>query len=1226
MWVPLRVRSQYSVLESTLSIDSYVETAKSFGMESIALTDYGNMYGAVDFFKACKGAKIHPILGCEIELCADSRFYKKKSNTSLSYSIILLVKDRQGYKNLCKLSSLGFLEGFYYVPRIDRELLEKYSEGLICLAGGFHSSLSAYIRMGREEELRKEISWFKALFKEDFYFELSRHQMSEENIDADRIKKESWLYQKVRDFEEGEKKVFLELCSLSKEYGVECVAANDIRYLKREDWKAHEILINIPTGEACEVLEYDSRGLPVAKISNPKRRALASHEFYFKSPQEMEVLFADMPQLLENSLKVAGKCQFSFDFKTLHYPVYYPPGISKETSKSERQKAVQEYLYDLCQKALEKRYPQAVLEKISKSCNTSNPLELIKNRLDYEFQIIAAKEMADYLLIVYDFISWARGRGIAVGPGRGSAAGSIICYLIGITDIEPLSLNLFFERFINPERVSYPDIDVDICMERRSEVIDYTVNKYGRENVAQIITFGSMKAKMAIRDVGRMLSVPLAKVNSIAKLVPEDLNITLEKALEDPELKAVYETDLETKMLIDMARKLEGSIRNTGIHAAGIIISPDKLMERIPICVSKDSDMLVTQYSMKPVETVGMLKIDFLGLKTLTSIQKSVNMIRSDRGLDIDVSNLPLDDEPTFDLLNQGKTLGIFQLESGGMQDLIRNLHIDSFEEIIAVGALYRPGPMDMIPSFINRKHKREEIEIDHPLMGEILKETYGVMVYQEQVMQIASKLAGYSLGEGDVLRRAMGKKDHAEMKRQKAKFIAGALNNGVEEKSAIAIFDKIEKFASYGFNKSHAAAYAYLSYTTAFLKANFPKEWMASLLTCDKDDLTKVAKFVRECSNLKIPILPPCVNESREEFVATQEGIRFSLAGIKGMGDGVVHAIISERSEKGPFKNFFDFINRIDTAKVGKKNIELLIEAGAFDFTAKKRSGLLADLETMYDEAHVRQKEKAKGVLNLFSFEEEAKAMETAVKNFPELSKQELLKKEKELLGFYLTAHPLEDFQEILKKFGCSSLKDLRENNEESVHKLAFIVEDVQYKLSSKTQKKFAIVTIGDGYERMEMPVWPELYEKSSSLLIENNLLLGLVQVDKSTQDLKLNCRQLAELKAIDDNLLKEWEKSIKEIKQRGGRKQFSASDKKESVKAKLFLKLNADLFTLSKILQLKKIVRENPGPSLLELQFFSGSCKVGGLILDSRWRVNAKRFLEECRFLQGVITYQEE
>ncbi|HEV7736713.1 MAG TPA: DNA polymerase III subunit alpha, partial [Chlamydiales bacterium] len=921
-WVPLNVHSQFSILDSTASVTALAEKAKSYNISSLALTDVGNLYGAVDFYKACKAAGIKPIIGCEIWVVPGSRHEKKRvPGVPNGFPIVLLAKNKVGFRNLCKLSSLGFLEGFYYQPRIDYELLSTYREGLICLTGPVSGRLGYLINQGSEEQLLREIEWFQTLFGEDFYFELQRHAMSQAQIHEDGMEKESWLLQNLQAYITAQDKVNAKLVQLSKQFGIKCVATNDIHYIEQSDWRAHEILLNIQSGEATQIWERDSRGNLKNKVPNPKRDTYPSHELYFKSPEHMQALFADLPEAIEETVRIAAKCSCELDFKTKHYPVFIAPALEgKSYTVPEREKAAEQFLYDLCQEGIQKRYTPELLAVVSSVYPGKDPLQVVKDRFAYEFEILTSKGMSDYMLIVYDFIAWAKGRNIAMGPGRGSAAGSIISYLIGITDIEPLRFHLFFERFINPERVSYPDIDVDICMDRRPEVIDYVVNKYGKDKVAQIITFGTMKAKMAIKDVGRVLSVPLSKVNEIAALVPEDPTMTLEKAFQiDPELTRLMETDEEARSVLEMAQKAEGSIRNTSTHAAGMIISGSPITDHVPVCTAKDSSMVVTQFAMKPVESLGMLKIDFLGLKTLTSVQKCVEMIECNTGSKLDAANLPLGDKATFNLLNQGKTLGVFQLESGGMQDLAKQLHIDSFEEIIAVGALYRPGPMDMIPSFCNRKHGREEIEIDHPLMKEILSETYGVMVYQEQVMQIASALAGYSLGEGDVLRRAMGKKDKEEMERQRAKFVDGCIEKGVGAQIGQKVFEKIEKFASYGFNKSHAAAYAYLSYITAYFKANHPKEWMASLMTCDRDDTTKLSKFIQESRAMHIEILPPDINQAGVEFAAVPTGIRFAMSGIKGVGQAVVEEVIAERIRRGPYQSFYDFIQRADKTKTPK-------------------------------------------------------------------------------------------------------------------------------------------------------------------------------------------------------------------------------------------------------------------------------------------------------------------
>lgn len=1230
MWVPLHVHSQYSILDASAPVHEIASRTAKLGMPAVALTDHGNLFGAVDFYKACKDAKVKAIIGCEVYVAPGARRDKKKEGMRTSFHLVLLAKNKQGYHNLCKLSSIGYLEGFYYNPRIDEECLKQYSEGLICLSGCINSRLAHEVLHGSRDSLLAQIKWYKEVFGKDYYLELQRHQMSEEALHGDGMFQESWLVQQYQDYIKRQEKVNQALIQASQELDIPLVATNDSHYIDREDWKAHEILLNVQSGEPCEIWEKDSYGNPKIRVANPKRHTYPSHEYYFKSPEQMAALFADVPQALQNTLNIADDCKLEIDFKTKHYPIYLPPELEGKTfQKEEQAKAVEAYLWQLCREGIPLRYTPERLAKVQEIYPGRDPMEVVTERLAYEMNVIVPKGMADYLLIVWDFINWAKRSGIPMGPGRGSGAGSIVLYLIGITDIEPLRFHLFFERFINPERISYPDIDVDICMDRRGDVINYTLEKYGKDNVAQIITFGTMKAKMSIKDVGRVLSVPLAKVNEIAKLVPEDLNITLDKALEkDPDLRRMYESDEDAQRILDIGRKLEGSIRNTGIHAAGIIISGEPLTNFIPLCNAKDSDMPVTQFSMKPVELVGMLKVDFLGLKTLTAIKVCVDAIKQNTGREIDWVNLPLDDKPTFDLLNQGKTSGIFQLESGGMQDLARQLHLDKFEEIIAVGALYRPGPMDMIPSFINRKHGREPIEYDHPWMKDILSETYGIMVYQEQVMQIASKLARYSLGEGDVLRRAMGKKDLEQMAQQRNKFRQGALENNISEEISMGVFDKMEKFASYGFNKSHAAAYGFVSYVTAYLKANYPKEWMAALMTCDSDDLTKVAKFIRECQSMGIHMLPPDVNEAGLAFSASAKGIRFAMSGIKGVGTNVVESIINERQKKGPFKNFYDFFKRIDTKKVGKKNIEDFVDSGCFDFTGWTRDELKQSIEPMYDTAMRDQKEAAAGVLSLFSLlgdtAEARFAKPPEVKN--RRSKMEILLREKELMGFFLTGHPLDAYRDILGRLSCAPLNKVDEVSTEAVYRCAFIVESVQVRLSAKTQKKFAILVISDGIERYEMPVWSDLYEEKSHLLKENQMLYAVLHVERKEEELRLNCKWLDDLSHANEAMIEACDLAFDKAKfqsnkfnqqKAAGAKANAAKKNGQEMKKEqapvapkaattLILQMDADQVKLTHILALKEVFERHRGSVPVQIDFISSQRCLAALHIDSKWGVD--------------------
>lgn len=1222
-WISLRNSSQYSILEATSPVKGIAKTAVGLGMSSIALTDAGNLYGAVEFFRACVAAKIKPIIGCALYVAPESRHHKKRiPGQRHHHSLVLLAKNEEGYRNLCQLSSIGFLEGFYYDPRIDLELLKEHSKGLLCLVGALGSRLAEDIVNDNTSGIEEQVTWFRTVFGDDIYFEMQRHRMSEQDLVADGIYQETWLLQKYHDYIKRQDKVNAALVALSQQKGIPLVATNGSHYLQRDEWRAHEILINIQSGEPCEIWEKDGQGNPTFRVPNPQRNTYATHELYFKTAQQMQELFSDIPEAITNTQMVADKCTLELDFKTKHYPVFIPPELSgRSYTPQEREKAVADFIWKRCEEGIAKRYTPDRLAKVGECYPGRDPMEVVRERLNYEMDVILPKGMCDYLLIVWDFLHWAKSQGIPVGPGRGSGAGSIILYLIGITDIEPLRFSLFFERFINPERISYPDIDVDICMDRRSEVISYTLEKYGHHNVAQIITFNTMKARSSIKDVGRVLSVPLPKVNAIAKLVPDDLNITLEAALEkDADLLKMYQEDEEAKRVIDIGMKLEGSIRNSGIHAAGIIICGEPLTHYIPLCVAKDSDMPVTQYSMKPVEEVGMLKIDFLGLKTLTSIQLAVDSIKRSTGCEIDWINLPLDDKATFDLLNQGKTTTVFQLESGGMQDLARQLHLDRFEEIIAVGALYRPGPMDMIPSFINRKHGREPIEYDHPWLREILSETYGIMVYQEQVMQIASKMASYSLGEGDVLRRAMGKKDAAVMAEQREKFRQGALKNDVEETVSMAVFDKMEKFAAYGFNKSHATAYGYLSYVTAYLKANYPGEWLASLMTCDGDDLTKIAKYIHEGQTMGIAVLPPDVNEAGNVFMATDKGIRFAMTGIKGVGSGVVDLIIEERVRKGPFKSFYDFFKRLDVRKVGKKNIECLVDAGSFDFTGWSRDELFASIEPMFDVAAKEREDAASGYLSLFGNLEDdnSKRFEKPPKVKDKRSRIELLLREKELLGFFVTGHPIEESKALLKRLSCVPLSKVPNFDHDTVFRSAFLVEAVQVKISAKNQKKFAILTISDGLDRYELPIWSEMFEEKRDFLIENQLLYAVLQVDKREEGMRLSCHWLENLSSVTEAAVQACDNAFDRAKAQAGRfskgrdkpkKEAEASKpspKKETATVgqkgpEIFeVRVDADSVRLSHIIKLKELLAEHSGTTPVRVHFHAGTRSVATLHVE--------------------------
>lgn len=1210
-WIPLTVHSQYSVLDASASIKALVAKAKSYELSACALTDHGNLFGVVEFYKECKANAIQALIGCSLYEAPFERSRKERIPGKRNfYSLTLLAKNPTGYHNLCVLSSIGYLEGFYYVPRIDRELLAAHSEGLICLSGDLSSRTSQAALEGKDQ-LEKEITFYQDLFGDDFYLELQRHPMTEQDQQADGFFQESWLQQKYNGYindQEKSNQAFLAT-------GVQVVATNDSHYLERTDWRAHQILLNVSSGEPVEIWEKDSMGQPTFRKPNPKRVTQASNEMYFKSPAQMQALFPDCPEAIANTLAVAQKCKFAMDMETKHYPVYIPPSLQGHSyTQKEQQAAAELYLRQLCEDAISVRYTKEKLEKVHSVYPDKDPLQVVKERLEHEMAVIAPKGMCDYLLIVWDFIHWAKSHDIPVGPGRGSGAGSIICYLIGITDIEPLRFGLFFERFINPERLSYPDIDVDICMDRRGDVINYTLDKYGKDNVAQIITFGTMKAKSAIKDVGRVLSVPLAKVNAIAKLIPEELGMTIEKALEvDVDLSKLYGEDDEARRIIDMARSLEGSIRNTGIHAAGIIISGSPLTNHIPICNAKDSEIPVTQFSMKPVEAVGMLKVDFLGLKTLTAIQTCVRAIEVNSQIKIDWRNLPLDDPATFQLLNQGKTKGVFQMEGSGMADLARQLHLDRFEEIIAVLSLYRPGPMAMIPSFIARKHGKEPIEFDHPWLEEILSETYGIMVYQEQVMQISRKVAGYSLGEGDVLRRAMGKKDMQQMAQQREKFRLGAIERGVNEEIATNIFDQMEKFAAYGFNKSHAAAYGYITYVTAYLKANYPKEWMAALMTCDRDDIAKVAKLIGEALEMDIPILPPDINEAGTEFVATPSGIRFAMNAVKGVGTGVIEAIVEEREKKGAFPSLYQFFRRIDTKRVGKKPVENLIQAGAFDYTGWSRDALQQSVEPMFDAAAREQKDQKMGMLSLFSLlgEEDEGRFSHPPKEVKKSTRLELLLKEKELLGFFLQGHPLDLYKDILGRLSVVPLTFIEKSVEDCVFRAAFIIETFAVRISQRTGKKFAICVISDGLTRYEMPVWPEMYEQHVELVQENQLVYGVLQLEDKDGEKRLSCRWLADLTNVNEAMVQECDTAFDRAKLQLERfrhrakvekkeKETKGEEKPKMTYSSVALTFDLSSTSLRQVLEAKKIIHRFGGSVPLQVRYLLDEREIAVVHID--------------------------
>ncbi len=1024
-FVHLHVHTQYSLLDGACLIPDLIAATQNYKMPALAITDHGNMFGAIEFYETCMANGVKPIIGCEMYVAPKSRFDRTFQGISeASYHLLLLAKDEEGYKNLMKLVSIGYLEGFYYKPRIDREVLSQYSKGLIGLSSCLKSEFSILALNDQEQAFTKLAADFKDIFeKGDFYFELMDNLIPEQ------------------------KKVNYALVRISRLLDIPVVATNDVHYLEKKDTKSHDALLCIQTQTILE---------------NPNRLKFQTDEFYFKSPEEMKELFKDLPEAIHNTIVITEKCNLELDFTKTYLPHYSPPeGRTRE-----------EFLRLLCEEGLRKRFSQQIDEKIL-------------NRLNTELEVINKAGYTSYFLIAWDFVSFAKNRGIPVGPGRGSAAGSLVSYSLGITDINPLKYGLLFERFLNPERVSLPDIDIDFCYERRSEVIDYVTNKYGTQNVAQIITFGTMAARAVIRDVGRVMNMPYAEVDRIAKLVPQDPNITLEQAIkQEPELRSLYKSDSKITQLIDTSKALEGLTRHASTHAAGVVISEDLLTNHVPLFKTSD-EQITTGYAMNSLEKIGLLKMDFLGLRTLTVIDEALKIVERTKKLKIVPEEIFLEDKKTFELLSRAETIGVFQLESSGMRELLRKLAPDKFEDIVALLALYRPGPIGsgMLEDFINRRHNRIGVVYDHPLLEPILKETYGIIVYQEQVMLIVSELAGFSLSQADLLRRAIGKKIPEVMEQQRRSFIEGANAKKIDRRLAEKLFTLIEHFAGYGFAKSHSAAYAMTSYRTAYLKANFPVEFMTALLTNEKDNTDKVVEYIEEAKRMNIKTLPPDVNESFAKFTMVgEDAIRFGLGAVKNVGQLAIDSIISARGKFGPFKTLYEFCERTDSRLVNKKVLESLIKCGAFDSLGLFRSQLMAILDSAMENAGKRQKERQKGQLTLFV--EEMHQIVPDIKEWPE---GQLLSFEKEMLGFYITGHPLARCEKILRDYSSTTTLGLKEKKDGSRVLVGGIINKVKYTVTKRTNEKMAIMGLEDLEGFVEVLVFPSCYKEYARFVRPN-------------------------------------------------------------------------------------------------------------------------------------------
>ena len=1021
-FVHLHVHSEYSLLDGAGRVGDLVRRAGEAGMPAIALTDHGNMYGAVEFYKQAQKCGVKAIIGCEVYIAPRSRFDKVAGEGEAYYHLVLLAENQAGYSQLVELVSRAYTEGFYYKPRIDKELLAAHHEGLIglsaCIAGEIPSLILKGDAAGAEAAAREYVDIFGP---DHFFIEIQDHGIPEQ------------------------KESNPALVELARKLGIGLVATNDIHYIDQTDADAHDVLLCIQTGKCVE---------------DAGRMRFPTSEFYLKTGGEMAALFPEYPEALANTCRIAERCQVDFEFGHLRLPDFpLPDGVSADT-----------YLRDLCEQALPGRYPAA------------GPRE--RERLDYELSVIRNMGFSSYFLIVWDFVKYARQSRIPVGPGRGSAAGSIVAYLLEITNIDPLKYGLLFERFLNPERVTMPDIDIDFCYVRRGKIIEYVASRYGADHVAQIITFGTMAARAAIRDVGRALNVSFGEVDRIAKLVPTVLNITLKDAMAmSHDLKNAYDTEPTARKILDLAMSLEGLPRHASTHAAGLVIAKDSLNSQVPVQNSADG-FITTQFDKDCIEEIGFLKMDLLGLRTLTVIGDSVEMIRQNRGVDLDMDKIPLDDAKTCEMLTRGETVGVFQMESGGMTNLVRELRPSCFEDLIPLVALYRPGPLNsgMVEDFVRGRHGTKQVTYQHPLLEPILKDTFGVILYQEQVMQIASVMGSFTLGQADLLRRAMGKKKHDVLAAQRERFLKGAAERGVEANLANEIFSLMEKFADYGFNKSHSAAYALVAYQTAYLKAHYPVEFMAAMLTSVMNDSDRVGYFIEECRKQGIKVLPPDINRSGLNFSVEENAIRFGLAGVKNVGEGAIESILQARAD-GAFKSLVDFCERIDMRLVNKRVLESLIKCGALDSTGWRRSQLLAVSEQAVDLALSRQRDKANGQMGLFGDEPTDSFQELTPPAMDELPKPQILAMEKEMTGFFVTGHPLDEYRDQLRGMhGLGTLLSTECTDNQTVQ-IAGIVMGAK-RIPTKNGETMCFVTLEDFTGSVEVIVFPRVFERAGPLL----------------------------------------------------------------------------------------------------------------------------------------------
>ena len=1166
----LHLHTEYSLLDSSAKIKKVISRAKELGMDSIAITDHGVMYGCVSFYKEAIAQGIKPILGCEVYVAGKSMNIKINDKDNATYHLVLLVKNEVGYENLMEIVSAASIDGFYYKPRVDHDFLRKHSEGLIalsaCLGGEVQKNL-----LREDYEKAKEVAlMYKDIFKDGFYLEIQDHGIEEQ-----------------RKVTEGNIK-------LSRETGIPLIATNDVHYINQEDSKAHDILMCIQTGKTVE---------------DENRRRYPSNQFYLKSPDEMWDMFSYVPEALENTIKIADECNFDYEFHVSKLPNFPVP---------QEYKTHFDYLEEVCFEGLVERYDvfEAFKDKlinvqeIKDFAETNEEAKEYVDRLNYELGVINQMGYVDYFLITWDFIKYSNDHGIPTGPGRGSAAGSIVAYTLGITKINPIKYSLLFERFLNPERVSMPDIDSDFCYERRQEVIDYVVEKYGVKNVSQIITFGTMAARLCLRDVGRAMNYSYSEVDRIAKMIPTMLGITIEKALDlNPELKAAYDNEDRVKTLIDVSKTLEGLPRHSSTHAAGVVIASKPLVEYVPL--QKNEDMIVTQFDMTTLEELGLLKMDFLGLRTLTVMNDAVKMIKENRGEDIDLDKIDFEDKNVYNMIGEGKTAGVFQLESPGMTSFMKELKPDCLEDIIAGISLYRPGPMSEIPRYIEGKRNKDSVHYETPELESILDVTYGVMVYQEQVMQIVRDLGGYSLGRSDMVRRAMSKKKHSVMEQERKNFIygivdkegnvevPGCLRNGISEKAANEIFDQMMDFASYAFNKSHAAAYAVIGYQTAYLMHYYPVETIAAMVNSVMGISEKVAHYTKFAESLGIQVLPPDINESYSKFTVKGNSIRFGLAAIKNVGLNVVEGIVEARENKGKFDSLVDFINKIDLSTINKRAVESLIKAGAFDEFKIFRSKLLAVYEKLMDSIANDKKRNIDGQISLFGMADESiNVPEVKYPDIKEFAKNNLLSMEKEMTGLYISGHPLDEYEKSLKMMTSTTIETIFQSYEaimdglgddENLIKdnqrviLGGILAEVNQKVT-RNNAIMAFLKLEDLTGVIEVVVFPKTLDKVRNLINLDSMVVinGRVSI-KEDEEPKLICESIDALEKVNSSKLyirvndlqkaKEMKpkliETIREYKGDSALYVFTSKDRKNyRMPREMWIDLNTDV-----VLELKKV-----------------------------------------------------